>query len=135
MSDLLVFDTSIFIDHLRAGRHEQRIRAVSGLVRTSAVVLAEMWRGATKPVERQFLKALEKNHPILTPTQKNWLESGEILSRICAERGAAPGKLRDLHFDVLIALTARSHGARLITSNRKDFELIHEYRKFQLEFW
>jgi predicted nucleic acid-binding protein len=135
VSDLLVFDTSIFIDHLRTGRHEQRIRAVSGLVRTSAVVLAEMWRGAMKPAERQFLKALEKNHPVLTPTEKNWLESGQILSMICARRGLTPGKLRDLHFDVLIALTARSHGARLITSNRSDFALIHEYRKFQLEIW
>jgi predicted nucleic acid-binding protein len=135
MSDLLIFDTSIFLDHLRAGRHEQRIRAVSGLLRSSAVVLAEMWRGATKPAERQFLKALEKNHPVLTPTQKNWLESCQILSLICADKGASPGKLHDLHFDVLIALTARSHGARLITSNRSDFELIHEYRKFHLEIW
>ena len=46
-----------------------------------------------------------------------------------------PAKLRDLHFDVLIALTARSHGARLITTNRKDFELIARYRKFHLEVW
>jgi predicted nucleic acid-binding protein len=135
VSDLLVFDTSIFIDHLRTGRHEQRIGAVSGLLRTSAVVLAEMWRGASKPAEQQFLKALEKSHPILTPTEKNWLESGQILSEIYAERGSPPGKLRDLHFDVLIALTARSHGARLITSNRGDFELIYKYRKFQLEIW
>jgi predicted nucleic acid-binding protein len=41
--------------------------------------------------------------------------------------------LRDLHFDVLIALTARTHGARLITSNRSDFELIQSYRDFRLE--
>jgi predicted nucleic acid-binding protein len=46
-----------------------------------------------------------------------------------------PGKLRDLHFDVLIALTARSHGARVITRNRADFELIYHYRRFQLEIW
>jgi predicted nucleic acid-binding protein len=36
---------------------------------------------------------------------------------------------------VLIALTARSYGARLITSNRVDFELIREYREFELEVW
>jgi predicted nucleic acid-binding protein len=40
-----------------------------------------------------------------------------------------------LHFDVLIALTARSHGARLVTTNRTDFELIREYRDFKLEVW
>jgi predicted nucleic acid-binding protein len=43
--------------------------------------------------------------------------------------------LRDLHFDVLIALSARSHGARLITTNRTDFELIKSYREFELEVW
>jgi predicted nucleic acid-binding protein len=36
---------------------------------------------------------------------------------------------------VLIALTARAHGARLITTNRTDFELIREYRDFKLEMW
>jgi predicted nucleic acid-binding protein len=135
VSDLLVFDTSIFIDYLRAGRHEGKINTVTGLVRTSAVVLAELWRGATKPAERQFLKVLEKNHPVLTPTEKNWLESGQILGRIRAQRGLSAERLRDLHFDVLIALTVRSHGARLITSNRSDFALIHGYREFQVEFW
>jgi len=29
----------------------------------------------------------------------------------------------------------RSHGARPITSNLADFELIREYREFQLEVW
>jgi predicted nucleic acid-binding protein len=43
--------------------------------------------------------------------------------------------LHDFHFDVLIVLTARIHGARLITSNRADFELIREYRDFKLEVW
>jgi predicted nucleic acid-binding protein len=52
-----------------------------------------------------------------------------------ADHGFEPYKLRDLHFDVLIALTTRSHGATLITSNRSDFELIRSYRKFELEIW
>ncbi len=135
MSDVVIFDTSVFIDHLRTGCHQQRIESVTGLVRTSSVVLAELWRGATKPAEREFLRALERNHPILTPTEKNWLDSGQILGKICADKGFTPDKLRDLHFDVLIALTARSHGARLITSNRSDFEMINGYRRLQLEIW
>jgi predicted nucleic acid-binding protein len=135
VSDLVVFDTSVFVDDLRTGRHEQRIQSVAGLVRTSSVVLAELWRGATKLAEREFLRALARNHPILTPTEGNWLESGQILAKIRSEHGYTPDKLRDLHFDVLIALTARSHGARLITSNRADFETIHRHCKFQLEVW
>jgi predicted nucleic acid-binding protein len=135
VSNVLIFDTSVFIDHLRAGRHQQRIESLTGLVRTSAVVLAELWRSATRPAEREFLRTLERNHPILTPTERNWLESGRILGEIYADRGLTPGKLRDLHFDALIALTARSYGALLITSDRSDFELIRGYREFQMEVW
>jgi predicted nucleic acid-binding protein len=135
MSDVVIFDTSVLVDELRTGRHRKRIELVDGLVRTSSVVLAELWRGATGTGERDFLRILAKNHPILTPTEKNWIESGEILSKIRADHGFSPSKLRDLHFDVLIALTARSHGARLVTSNRADFETINHYRKFQCVIW
>lgn len=135
MSNLVLFDTSVLIDHLRTGCYQQRFERVSGLVRTSAVVLAELWRAATKPAEREFLRTLARNHPILAPTEKNWLESGQILGKIRADKGLLPDKLRNLHFDVLIALTARTHGARLITSDRSDFDLIHTYRAFQLEIW
>jgi predicted nucleic acid-binding protein len=135
VSNVLIFDTSVFIDYLRTGRHQQRIESLRGLVRTSAVVLAELWRGATQPAERAFLRALERNLPVLTPTEMNWLESGRVLGEIYADRGFAPDKLRGLHFDVLIALTARSYGALLITSDRSDFELIRAYREFQMEIW
>jgi predicted nucleic acid-binding protein len=52
-----------------------------------------------------------------------------------ADKGFDPAKLRDLHFDVLIALTASSDGANLITANRAGFELIREYRRFKLQVW
>ena len=135
MSDLVIFDTSVLIDNLRTGCHQRRIESLTGLIRTSSVVLAELWRGARKPAEQEFLRTLARNHPILTPTEKNWLESGQILGKIHADRGFTSSKLRDLHFDVLIALTARSYGARLITSNHLDYEMIHGYRKLQLEIW
>ena len=135
MSNFVVFDPSIFVDHLRTGRHQQRIAATTGLVRNSAVVLAELSRAANKPAERQFVERLTRNHPTLTPTENNWLESGRLLSKIHVDKSFGPEKLRDLHFDLLIALTARSVGARLVTSNRVDFELITSYHKLQLEIW
>jgi predicted nucleic acid-binding protein len=135
VSNLVIFDTSVLVDHLRTGRYQERIESVDGLIRTSSVVLAELWRGATTRAERKFLQTLEGNHRILTPTERNWLESGQILSKVYAGKGFTADKLRDLHFDVLIALTARSHGARLITSDRTDFEMINSYRKLNLELW
>ena len=135
MSEIVVFDSSVLIDQIRTNRHLDRMLDLAGVVRNSAVVLAELWRGATSSVDRQILQALERSHPILPHTEKNWLESGRILAKIYADKGYEPRKLRDLHFDVLIALTVRSYGAQLITSNRADFELIREYREFQLEVW
>ena len=131
----VLFDTSVFIDHLRTAKYKENIPAVKGLIRNSAVVLSELLRGATRPDEVAFIKSLMKNHPILTPTEKNWVESGEILSAVYREKGFSPDKLKNLHFDVLIALTARNFGATVITSNRADFELIRGYRDFGLEIW
>ena len=135
MSRILILDTSVIVDDLRSGRHQQRMANLSGLVRSSSVVLAELWRGARKKADRDFLEALELNQPILVPTQKNWLDSGQLLAKIGLKKGFGPEKLRDLHFDVLIALTARNHGATVITTNRADFELIRSYRAFDLEVW
>jgi predicted nucleic acid-binding protein len=138
MSSLVVFDTSIFIGQLRHGQYQDRIDSLTGLIRISGVVLAELWRGATRPTERKFLEALQKNHPIWVPTKQNWRDSGELLGQVREDRGFTPEKLRNLHFDVLIALTALSHGARLVTSDRADFQLITSYRAakgLSLEIW
>ena len=132
---MVIFDSSVFIDQFRTDCFRERIDSIDELVRTSAVVLAELWRGATTQAEKAILRALERNYPIFTPTEQNWLESGQILGRVQRDHAFEGRKLRDLHFDVLIALTARTCGARLITSNRVDFELIRDYRDFKLEVW
>ena len=132
---IILFDTSIFVDQLRTDRHRERIASVSGRIRYSSVVLAELLRGAKKRSDRDFVEALSKRSLLLTPSEKNWLESGHLLSRMSVEHGFLPGKLRDLHFDVLIALTASTHGATVITSNRPDSELIQRHKRFALEIW
>jgi predicted nucleic acid-binding protein len=135
MSEIVIFDTSVLVDEARTGRHRKKIESVDGVIRMSSVVLAELLRGVRGRAEHRFLRTLARNHPILTPTRENWLESGEILAKIRADHGFEPHKLRDLHFDFLIALTALSYGARLITTNRADFELISRYRRIKLEVW
>jgi predicted nucleic acid-binding protein len=132
---MVIFDSSVFIDQFRTDCHSERIDSLGELIRTSAVVLAELWRGATTLGEHTVIGDLERRYPIFTPIESNWLESGEILGKMVRDHGFEGHKLRDLHFDVLIALTARTHGARLITSNRADFELIRKYRAFKLEIW
>jgi len=115
MSDIIIFDTSVLVDHLRTGRYRHRIDQIEGLLRNSSVVLAELWRGAITRADREFLRAFEKNHPSLTPTQANWIQSGHILARLRTERNYDAGKLRDLHFDVLIALLEKNKGTLVKT--------------------
>jgi predicted nucleic acid-binding protein len=132
---MVIFDSSVLINQFRTDCFNERIDSLGELVRNSAVVFAELWRGATTLGEHKLIGDLERRYPILTPTESNWLESGEILAKMVRDYGFEGRKLRDLHFDVLIALTARTHGARLITSNRVDFELIRKYRNFKLKIW
>lgn len=135
MSEIALFDTSVLVTNLRTGLHGERIAAYAGRIRNCSIVLAELARGATSAAERRLVRELAASRPILTPTEKNWLESGELLAALRADRGFEPSKLRDLHFDALIAFTARAHGATVITANRGDFELIRSYRSFKLEIW
>ena len=118
----------------RRHREEDRVRhgAGSGVVGGSRGIAARRQRRRRNANSSGLWR---ETIQVLTPTQKNWLESGEILAKIRADHGFEPHKLRDLHFDVLIALTARSHGARLVTTNRTDFELINRYRQIKLEVW
>jgi predicted nucleic acid-binding protein len=135
MSRSAIFDTSILIDQIRSDKFRSRVPLVTGPIRLSSVVLAELARGAVTELDVEIIHGLAKNQKIMTPTEKNWVDSGEILATMRKDNGFEPAKLRDLHFDVLIALTARSCGACLITSNRVDFELIRGYRDFELEVW
>jgi predicted nucleic acid-binding protein len=132
---IIIFDTAVFIDHLRTNKFKNHFQNLHGLIRNSSVVLSELLRGATRKEEKDFIDVLIKNYPILTPTEKNWIESGEVLWEINKDKGLSPEKLRDMHFDVLIAATARNYGATVITSNKSDFELIKGYKAFNLEIW
>lgn len=135
MTDPVIFDSCVLIDHLRTNCHAERMEALAGSIRHSSVVLAELERGAKTTQEQNFLVQFAQQHPILTPGEEDWLASGRLLAALRKRHGFEPAKLRDLHFDVLIALTARTHGARLITSNRADFELIRKHAEFRLELW
>ena len=135
MSSFVIYDSSVLIHLLRSGARFDEIYDGAPIVRNSSVVLAELWRGATARADVEFVRWMQVNFRTLTPTESNWIESGQILATMQVDHGFEPKKLRDLHFDVLIALTARAHGARLITSNRADFELIRKYRRFELEVW
>jgi predicted nucleic acid-binding protein len=78
-NNLVIFDTSVLIDHLRSNCHAARMAALSASIRHSSVVLAELVRGVKTRQEQEFFATFEKQHPILTPSEEDWLNSGRVL--------------------------------------------------------
>ena len=134
-ANLAILDTSIYIDNLRSGRFKQEILDLKFVVRCSAVVLAELSRGARSRPMKRFVDDLTKNLRIIAPNEREWIQSGLIVNRIATAKGYDIHKTRELHFDVLIALTARRIGAYLITCNGDDFTAVREYLDFNLVCW
>jgi len=130
-----VLDTSVYIDNFRTGRFTFRIRQSPFIVRCSSVVLHELLRGARPGVERRFVMDLAKRCQVLTPTDRHWMQSADILNRMRKQQHDALTKIRELAFDVLIALTARSIGATVITTNESDFQTIRSHVSFSLLCW
>lgn len=134
-ANLALLDTSVYIDNLRSGRFKQEILDLKFIVRCSAVVLAELARGARSSEMRRFVDGLAKNLRVIAPTEREWMESGKIVCHLVTERGFDVHKTREIHFDVLIALAAKRIGAFLITTNARDFEAIQRYVDFELICW
>jgi predicted nucleic acid-binding protein len=134
-SRVAIVDTSVYVELLRNGRFAHELVTLPHLVRSSAVVLSELRRGATLVRERRWIDELERNHPVFFPGAWEWRRAGEMLERMRRAHGYDARKLRDLHFDALIALTARAVGAVVITCNRDDFEALRKAEAFELVVW
>jgi len=130
-----ILDTSVYIDNLRSGRFKREILELPFLVRCSAVVLAELSRGARSREMRKFVDGLAKNVQVITPNEREWVTSGRLVGRIVEAKGYDIHKTREIHFDVLIALTARRIGAVVITCNAADFQAIRQFIGFKLLCW
>ncbi len=133
--NLALVDTSVYIENFRTGRFTLALVRSPWIVRCSAVVLHELRRGAKAELEIRFVADLARNVKIVTPTEHQWIESAEILSRIRSGKGYDVNKLRDMAFDVLIALSARDVGGTLITCNRDDFSEIRKHTSFKVAYW
>lgn len=68
----------------------------------------------------------------MAPTASDWSESGRLVAQLVSRRSYDSNKMREIHFDVLIALTARRIGAYVITCNRDDFSAIRKIKEFKL---
>ncbi|MGZ8405374.1 MAG: type II toxin-antitoxin system VapC family toxin [Nitrospira sp.] len=130
-----LLDTAIYIENFRSGRFTFRLLQSPFIIRCSSVVLHELFRGARTATERKFVFELSRQCQVLTPTEQQWLKAAEILNRLRRREHYEAVKVRELAFDVLIALSARSIGASVITTNHADFQTIQREVPFHLLSW
>ena len=130
-----LLDTAIYIENFRSGRFTFRLLQAPFIIRCSSVVLHELLRGARTATERKFVFELSRQCQVLTPTEQQWLKAAEILNRLRRREHYEAAKVRELAFDVLIALSARSIGASVITTNHEDFKAIQRELPFHLLCW
>jgi len=122
-----ILDTSVYIGHWERGLYVDRLDEVrkAFVVRHSAVVLSELRRGVRT---REAVKTVARLHGLAStiwgPTTADWWEAGRIIQTVGDAHDWDRNKRRDFQNDALIALTARGHGATVVTANREDFEIL-----------
>jgi predicted nucleic acid-binding protein len=103
----------------------QDLTPFTSIVRHSAVVLSKLRRGArTREAERLVTALYRLARMCWEPTAADWWEAGRLIRKIGDAEGWDRHKRRDFQNDALIALTARCHGATVVTANRSDCDVL-----------
>ena len=122
-----IIDSDIYIGHWQQGLYQEGLSRVSRafIVRHSAVVLSELRMGARTRMARRLVDSLHRlARARWEPTAADWWEAGKVIRRIGDSEDWEINKRREFQNDVLIALTARRHGATVVTANARDFQLL-----------
>lgn len=128
-----LLDTAIYIDVWESDRHQTLLASLRRgvIVRHSAVVLSELYRGArTATALKRVIDLYRLARPCWAPDEGDWHTAGRVLRQLGVHNGWGRGRLWQLQNDVLIALTARKYGTTVVTTNRGDFEILSRHIRF-----
>jgi len=130
-----ILDTSIYVGHWETGRYDALLQNVQRafIVRRSAVVLSELRRGARTGEARRNVERLRAAVPtVWEPNAGDWWHAGKLVREIGDQEDWEIHKRREFQNDALVALTAKRHGATIVTANREDFDLLRPTLKIDL---
>jgi len=138
----IVYDTSFYIEFLRSKSFALSIRsryeADIPVTVFSSVVEQELLAGATDQLKVAAVEGLyrpfERVRRIVTPSHSIWQQAGRVLGTMRRTRGDLVDRLGGSFVnDLLIALSARSVGATVVTLNADDFRMIAKYVPLRIE--
>jgi predicted nucleic acid-binding protein len=118
-------DTNILIGWLRERKYSDLLFG-PGLVRyLSSIVAMELYAGAHLKKDKdgvdRIYNIFNKTRRIVVPEKSSFPKAGIVLDDLRTRQGYDLKKTVSLSHDVLIALSALSIGATVITENQKDF--------------
>lgn len=122
-----IVDTNVYIGHWQHDAYAQTFPQIYAqhVLRLSAVVLSELYRGARDEEALRRVEALRRSAPVVwEPTSDDWWRAGALIRNIGDAQRWETRKRREFQNDVLIALTALRYGATVVTANRSDFQLL-----------
>jgi predicted nucleic acid-binding protein len=134
----LLFDTSVWIDHLRKSVLDPVVPRIRGrfLLGMDAVTAAELRAGCRSKADHRLVDRItgpfEKTGRMMVPKASEWSRAAMAISRL----GQAGHTLRSpggALLDAVIAAIASSSGALLVTTNMADFERLGRYLPFALD--
>ena len=134
----LIFDTSIWVDHLRTGTLDDVLPSLRGRfwLWLDSVAIGELFAGARSKRERDVLSALvrpfEKANRVVCPEPNDFRRAGLALGRLRA-RGRALRNPGGALLDGLTAAVCARLGALLVTANLADFEALAEELPLRVE--
>ena len=132
----VVYDTCLYVDLLRQGGHLSLFSDRNHVRFLSPLVLMELKAGAITPKHRKIVDQLIEPYSrvgrIIAMPAGIFSKSGEVLSRL---HKARQNLGRGLINDLLIALGARKAMARIVTCDKKDFQIIASYVSIDVAYW
>jgi predicted nucleic acid-binding protein len=125
----ILIDTSIYIDWYRWRRHEDIVAGRHGPPSLSAIVAMELLAGdRPRGPLASWTTRFQRAGRLLLPGWQTFALSAGVLRRLRARGVHSPGMTND----ILIAMTARTEGLRLYTTNARDFRRIATVEPFDL---
>jgi predicted nucleic acid-binding protein len=133
-----MIDSDLYIELLRTGQYHDIIAEIytreTPNIYFSSVVAQELLSGVINETGRKNIETIlcpfEKRGRIVTPGHSVWKDAGYILSKLRVKNPHLKSKLPHMINDTLIAMSARSIGATVVTLNSSDFEAIKSVKNF-----
>ena len=134
MQRKVIIDTSVYIELFNKGLHQEIINPFQHVTYLAYPVLHELWMGLKSRQEVRSLTAWRDRfvqlQRFIVPTVTTMVLIGEACLQLRASGKLDP--VNPKHYnDVSISALARQVGARVLTKNTKDFDLIRSAIDFE----